>query len=147
MRSHRTPIGAAAFGLVVVAEAITFLLFAAAHLGRPLALGSLRLEEPHVPPATLVEGLCGIGLLAAGHALLAGREARWRTAFRAHALALAGVLAGLGAPALGLGAPTATSEAYYRAMLVLLAAGLLMSLAARWWTGRRRSLRWRGATA
>lgn len=147
MRAHRTPFAAAAFGLVALAEAIVFLLFAAAHLGRPLVLGPLRLEEPPVPTATLVEGLCGIALLAAAHALLGGRDGRWRTALRAHALALAGVLVDMGALELGLGPRTAMGDAFHRGMLALLSAGLVLSLAAWWWTGRRRGVRWRRAPA
>jgi hypothetical protein len=147
MGLHRTPLVSAVFGLIVAAEAVTFLLFGAAHLGRPLALGPLRLEEPSIPPATVVEVICGLALLGAAHSLLAGNFLRWRTALRVHVLALAGILLGVGAPALGLGPRTAANEAYHRGMLVLLSAGLLLSLAARWRESRRRSPRLRRATA
>jgi hypothetical protein len=147
MGLYRTPFGSALFGLLVAVEAVTFFLFGASHLGRPLALGPLRLEEPNIPPATVVESICGLALLGAGYSLLAGNYSRWRTALRAHLLALAGVLLGLGALSLGLGPRTATHDAYQRAMLVLLAAGLLLSLVARWRENRRRTPRWRRATA
>lgn len=147
MGSHRTPLGAAAFGSLLLVEAVTLFLFAAAHLGRPLALGPLRLEEPHIPPATALEGICGLALLRAGYALLAGNPERWRTALRAHVVAIAGVLLGVGAIEIGLGPRTATSDAYQRAMLVLLAAGLLLSIGARWRESRIRAARWRRAPA
>jgi len=147
MGLYRTPFGSALFGLLVAVEAVTFFLFGASHLGRPLALGPLRLEEPNIPPATVVEGICGLALLGAAYSLLAGSYLRWRTALRAHALALAGVLLGVGALSLGLGPRTATHDTYQRAMLVLLAAGLLLSLVARWRESRRRTPRWRRATA
>jgi prepilin signal peptidase PulO-like enzyme (type II secretory pathway) len=147
MAAHRTPFVSAVFGLLVAAEAVTFLLFAAAHLGRPLALGPLRLEEPNIPPATIVEVISGLALLGAAYSLLAGSFLRWRTALRAHVLALAGVLLGVGALALGLGPRTAANDAYHRGMLVLLVAGLVLSLAARWRESRRRSPRFRRATA
>lgn len=147
MGSHRTPFGSALFGLLVAVEAVTLFLFAASHLGRPLALGPFRLEEPSIPPVTVLEGICGLALLGAAYSLLAGNYLRWRTALRSHVLALAGVLLGVGALSLGLGPRTAIHEAYQRAMLVLLAAGLLLSLLARWRETRRRMARWRRATA
>ncbi len=147
MGLHRTPFGSAIFGFLVAVEAVTFFLFGASHLGRPLALGPLRLEEPNLPPASVVEVICGVALLGAAYSLLAGNFLRWRTALRAHVLALAGVLLGVGALELGLGPRTATSDAYHRAMLVLLAAGLLLSVMARWRESRRRTPRWRRATA
>lgn len=147
MGMHRMPLGAVAFGLLVLAEAIVFLLFAAAHLGSPLVLGPMRLEEPPIATATLVEGLCGIALLAAAHALLGGSYTRWRTAVRAHAFALVGVLVGLGSLELGYAPRTAVGEGFHRAMLASLSAGFVLSVAARWWTGRRRTVRWRGAPA
>jgi hypothetical protein len=147
MGSHRTPLGAAAFGLLLLVEAVSLFLFAAAHLGRPLALGPLRLEEPPIPPATVLEGICGLALLGAGYALLAGNPRRWRTALRAHVVAIAGVLLGIGALELGLGPRTATNDAYQRALLVLLGAGLMLSIAARWRESRIQAARWRRAPA
>ncbi|WP_242360768.1 hypothetical protein [Anaeromyxobacter sp. SG17] len=147
---RRTTPGAALFGLILVAEATTFLVFAAAHHGHPLALGALRIEEPHIPLATVVEGLCGLVLLWAGYSLLAGSWRCWRAAVSAQLVALTGALAGFGALALRLAPRTPINDAYLRGMLVLLAAGLALSLAQLWRArARRRSaafLRWRGAT-
>lgn len=147
MGLHRTPLVSTALGLLVAVEAVSFLLFGAGHLGRPLVLGPLRLEEPNVPLATVVELVSGAALLGAAHSLLSGSSLRWRTASRAHALALAGVVfLGAGALALDLGPRTAASDAYRRGMGTLLSAGLLLSLAARWRESRRRRPRLRRAT-
>ncbi|WP_242345062.1 hypothetical protein [Anaeromyxobacter terrae] len=148
---HRTTPGAALFGLLLAVEATTFFIFATAHLGHPLALGPLRIEEPPIATAAVVEGLCGLVLLGAAYSMLAGSWRRWRTTLRAHLLALAGVLSGVGALALDLAPRTRLNEAYLRGMLALLAAGLVLSLAQRLRAHARRrsaaSLRWRGATS
>ena len=53
-------------GVLIVIEAITFLLAALTHLGIPFPLG---LTEPRIIPATIVEGLCGIFLMVSAYAV------------------------------------------------------------------------------
>jgi len=115
-------------GALVVLYAITFLLGALLHLGARLPVGSVVLAEPRIVPATIVETLCGLFLTFSAYAVFARRDWAWSTVVGAHAFALAGVLLGMAAIAVGAGPSTELNDIYHRVMLTVLAAGLILLL-------------------
>jgi hypothetical protein len=119
----RTPL-ATAIGILAVLYAATFFVGALFHLGLRIPLGFTVLAEPRIIPATIVEGLCGLGLAVGGYAVLAGKSWAWSAVTGAHAFALGGVLLGITALALGGGPSTELNTIYHRVMLVALVAGL-----------------------
>ena len=123
----RTPL-ATTVGILAVLYAATFFLGALLHLGVRIPLGFAVLAEPRIIPATIVEGLCGLGLAVGGYAVLAGRNWAWSAVTGAHAFALGGVLLGITALALGGGPSTELNTIYHRVMLVALVAGLVVLL-------------------
>ncbi len=104
-------------GVLMVLEAITFLLAAMLHLGIQFPLG---FSEPQIIPATIVEGLCGIFLAVGAYAVIARKTWAWGGAIAAHVFAVAGVLLGITALALGAGPSTEANTIYHRTILVVL---------------------------
>ena len=119
---------ATAVGALAVLYAVTFFLGALLHLGVRIPLGFAVLAEPRIVPATIVEGLCGLGLAVGAYAVLSGRSWAWAAVTGAHAFALGGVLLGIAALALGAGPSTELNTVYHRVMLVALVAGLVVLL-------------------
>ena len=79
---------ATAVGALAVLYAVTFCLGALLHLGVRIPLGFAVLAEPRIVPATIVEGLCGLGLAVGAYAVLSGRSWAWAAVTGAHAFAL-----------------------------------------------------------
>ena len=119
---------ATAVGALAALYAVTFFLGALLHLGVRIPLGFAVLAEPRIVPATIVEGLCGLGLAVGAYAVLSGRSWAWAAVTGAHAFALGGVLLGIAALALGAGPSTELNTVYHRVMLVALVAGLVVLL-------------------
>jgi hypothetical protein len=119
---------ATAVGILAVLYAVAFFLGALLHLGLRIPLGFAILAEPQIVPATIVEGLCGLGLAVGGYAVLTRRSWAWSAVTGAHAFALGGVLLGITALALGAGPSTELNTVYHRVMLVTLVAGLVALL-------------------
>jgi lysylphosphatidylglycerol synthetase-like protein (DUF2156 family) len=115
-------------GTLAVLYAVTFFLGALLHLGLRIPLGFAVLAEPRIIPATIVEGLCGLGLAIGAYAVLTGRGWAWSAVTGAHAFALGGVLLGITALALGAGPSTELNTVYHRVMLVALVAGMVVLL-------------------
>ena len=115
-------------GTLAVLYAVTFFLGALLHLGLRIPLGLAVLAEPRIIPATIVEGLCGLGLAIGAYAVLTGRGWAWSAVTGAHAFALGGVLLGITALALGAGPSTELNTVYHRVMLVALVAGMIVLL-------------------
>ncbi len=115
---------AAVIGILAALYAATFSVGALLHLGVRIPLGFAVLAEPRIIPATIVEGLCALGLGVGAYAVLAGRSWAWSAVTGAHAFALGGVLLGITALALGGGPSTELNTIYHRVMLVALVAGL-----------------------
>ncbi len=103
--------------VLIVVEVITFLLATLLHLGIQFPLG---FSEPRIIPAAIVEGLCGIFLAVSACAVFARKTWAWWGAIAAHAFAVAGVLLGITALALGLGPSTEANTIYHRVILVVL---------------------------
>jgi hypothetical protein len=115
-------------GTLAVLYAVTFFLGALLHLGLRIPLGFAVLAEPRIIPATIVEGLCGLGLAIGAYAVFTGRGWAWSALTGAHAFALGGVLLGITALALGAGPSTELNTVYHRVMLVALVAGMIVLL-------------------
>jgi hypothetical protein len=109
--------------VLIVGEAITFLLAALLHLGVQLPLG---FTEPQIIPAAIVEGLCGLFLAVSAYAVFTRRTWAWPIAIAAHVFAVAGVLLGITALALGAGPSTEANTTYHRVILVVLVVVLVL---------------------
>jgi len=120
--------------VLMVAEAVTFLLAALLHLGIPLGL-----SEPRIIPAAIVEGVCGLFLAVSTYAVVAHTTWAWGAALAANLFAVAGVLLGITALALGAGPSTETNTIYHRVILgvLIVVLVLLATPAARAALGRR----------
>jgi hypothetical protein len=105
---------------IMFTNAALFFFGAVQHAG--VAIGPL--HEPLIVPAAIVEGLCGLSLVFGGAAVSIHRRA-FRVAISANLFALAGVLLGVVALALGAGPRTRSNTIYHEIMLVLIAASLL----------------------
>jgi hypothetical protein len=119
---------ATATGILAVLYAVTFLLGALLHLGVRIPLGFAVLAEPRIVPATIVEGLCGLGLAVGAYATLSRKTWAWPAITAAHAFAVGGVLLGMAALAVGAGPSTELNTVYHRVVLVALVAGLVLLL-------------------
>ena len=122
--------------VLMVGEALTFLLAALLHLGIPLGF-----SEPRIIPAAIVEGLCGLFLAVSTYAVFARTTWAWGAALAAHLFAVAGVLLGIIALALGAGKSTVANTIYHRVILgvLIVVLVLLATPAARATLGRRMS--------
>jgi fluoride ion exporter CrcB/FEX len=120
--------------VLMVAEAVTFLLAALLHLGIPVGL-----SEPRIIPAAIVEGLCGLFLAVSTYAVVARTTWAWGSALAANLFAIAGVLLGITALALGAGPSTEANTIYHRVILgvLIVVLVLLATPAARAALGRR----------
>jgi hypothetical protein len=103
-------------------NAAVFLFGAVQHVG--IALGPFR--EPRILPAALVETICALALAYAAVALVADPVAGRRVSVISNVVALAGVMIGLIALAMGAGPRTASNDLYHRVMLALIGAGFLL---------------------
>ena len=102
-------------GVLIVAEAITFLLAALLHLGIQLPVG---FSEHQIIPAAIVEGLCWLFLSLSLYAMFARQTWTWRAAVAAHIFAVVGVLLGIYATSRGPG--DEANFIYHRVILVVL---------------------------
>ncbi len=130
---------ATAVGVLSVIYAVTFFFGALLHLGLRISLRFAVLAEPTILPAAIVESLCGLALLFGAFALLTRTNWTWTAAFTAHAIALGGVLLGMGALAAGAGPSTDLNTIYHRVMLVGLVAVLALLLSPPGRTALRRA--------
>jgi hypothetical protein len=107
--------------VLMVGEAVTFLFAALLHLGIPLGL-----SEPRIIPAAIVEGLCGLFLAVSAYAVVTRTRLAWGAALAANLFAVAGVLLGITALALGVGPSTEANTIYHRVILVVLVVVLVL---------------------
>jgi hypothetical protein len=115
--THRWSTVVTVISVLIVGEAITFLLAALLHLGVELPLG---FTEPQIIPAAIVEGLCGLFLAVSAYGVIARTSWAWVVALAAHVFAAAGVLLGITALALGAGPSTEANTIYHRVILGVL---------------------------
>jgi hypothetical protein len=119
---HLSGLGSA-IGVIVVLEAITFLIAALLHGGVEIPIG---IVEPVIVPAMIVEGIIGIAFAAAAFTIFIrkGRSA-WALTLTAHIIATVGVLLGMVAAALGPAPATDANELYHRIAMGVAALMLL----------------------
>ena len=103
-------------------NAALFFFGAIQHAG--IALGPF--HEPRIVAAAIVEGVCGVALAWAAVALFRSSASARRAAWVANLIALAGVIVGIVALAMGAGPRTASNDLYHRLMLLLIAAAFLL---------------------
>lgn len=118
--------------IVMTANAALFFFGAVQHAG--IAIGPFR--EPRIIPASIVETLCGAGLLCGVAAILLHSRMEWRVALLTNLFALSGVLLGVAALAVGAGPRTRSNDFYHGAMLLLIGAGLALLVIGRPRLGR-----------
>jgi hypothetical protein len=109
---------------LMLANAALFLFGAAQHAG--VGIGPFR--EPVIPPASIVEALCALALIGGGVAAVIGFRRAWPMALAGNLVAIAGVIVGMVALAIGAGPRTASNDVYHRIMLALAGAALLLLL-------------------
>ncbi len=97
---------ARATGILLFADAVTFLIASLSHTGIRISFGFGGIAEPQIIPATIVEGISGILLAVGAYGVLARKSWRWSAAAIATAFALAGVILGIAALAVGAGPRT-----------------------------------------
>lgn len=114
-----------AIRILVVFEAVTFLVAASVHLGATLPFG---LGEPRILPAAIVEGLAGLFCAGSVLAVIARKPWAWYAALAANIVALFGVLLGIAALASGNGPSTNLNGFYHRMMLVVLVVCIVLLL-------------------
>lgn len=112
---------------LMVANAAVFFFGAVQHAG--IALGPF--HEPVIIPATIVETICGLSLLAGGVGLFSNSKRRWRAALIANFVALGGVLLGMVALAVGAGPRTASNDSLHRIMLAVIGASVVILFSSR----------------
>ena len=120
--------------ILIVMEALVFLVAALMHLGVRVPVG---FTEPPILPAAVAEGLIGIFFAVAAYGVLTHRKWAWIVAVAAHVFAEAGILLGMAALAAGRGPSTEANEIYHRTTLI--AALAIMVLL--WTRPVRRALR------
>jgi hypothetical protein len=109
-------------GLLMVSNATLFFFGAAQHAG--VAIGPF--HEPRIVGAAIVETVCGLALAWGAAAVLRRSSAARRRAMIANFVALAGVLFGIAALAIGAGPRTASNDLYHGVMLALIGASLVI---------------------
>lgn len=107
-----------AFLIIVVCEAVVFLVAAALHTG---AFG-----VPQLIPAMIVEGLCGLGCLLSAYAVSTRKHWAKKNALITQILILVGVLVGLAAVTSDAGIRTPLNLGLHAVMLVLIVIGLAL---------------------
>ncbi len=110
---------------LIVLEAVVFLIAALLHLGVPLPVG---FAEPVIIPAAIVEGIIALFFAVSAYALFTHQTWAWLAATFAHAFAIAGILLGVTALALGAGPTSDANYIYHRVMVVVAVAALVLLL-------------------
>lgn len=116
--------------VLLILEVILFLVPAVLHAGVRIPLGFADLDEPVIVPATIVEGLIGLGFAVATYGVFTRAARAWPRAVAAHVFALVGTLIGIGATFSGEGERTELNTAIHIIMLVVVLAGLALLLTA-----------------
>jgi len=109
------------------ANAALFVFGAVQHAG--VAVGSFR--EPRIVPAAIVEAACGAALAYAAAALFRRTPAARRATIIANVIALAGVVIGLVALAVGAGPRTVSNDLYHRLMLAAIGSSFVLLIMSR----------------
>jgi hypothetical protein len=109
-------------GVIMISNAALFFFGALQHAG--VSIGNF--HEPKIIPAFIVETICGLFLLWGGVAIFGRLSNYGGIALTGNLVALAGVLLGVVALAIGRGPRTASNDLYHRIMLGLIGVTLLL---------------------
>jgi hypothetical protein len=112
---------------ITATNAALFVFGAVQHAG--IAVGQFR--EPRILPAAIVEAICGAALATAAAALFRRAPAARRATIISNLIALAGVIIGVVALAVGAGPRTATNDLYHRLMLAAIGVSFLLLFVSR----------------
>ena len=112
---------------ITAANAALFVFGAVQHAG--VAVSPFR--EPRIVPAAIVEAICGGALAYAAAALFRRTPAARRATIVANVIALAGVVIGLAALAVGAGPRTASNDVYHRLMLAAIGSSFVLLIVSR----------------
>ncbi|HEX9342674.1 MAG TPA: hypothetical protein VF995_03540 [Actinomycetota bacterium] len=123
--SHRDQVLGSAFRVLVMLEALSFLVFAVLHLGVRIPLGFAVISTDTIDDAVIAEGLSGAFLALSAAALFTRRRWALRATVFAQAFSLAAVLVGIAAIAAGLGPSSLENDVYHRVMAPVLALSLV----------------------
>ena len=110
--------------VIMACNAALFFFGALQHAG--VAFGPF--HEPPITPAAIVETICGLSLLSGAVVICGHSASKWRVALITNIVALAGVLLGIGALALGAGPRTESNDTYHRIMLALIGTAFVILL-------------------
>ncbi len=127
---HAILLRAARSSLLVVTS-IACLLASSLHLGLTIDLGGLRLAEPTLLAAGIVEGAIGLALAASGVALATGWRAAHRAIVAAYAFGVVGFLIGISFVVRDPDIQTPFNVGVHAAILPLLVLGSVLELASR----------------
>src|SRR5262245_27804751 len=114
-----------AFRVLVVLEAVSFLVFAVLHLGVRVPVGFGVVRTDPIRDAVIAEGISGALLALSAYALLTGRNWALRATVIAQGFSLVAVLVGIAAIAAGLGPSSLENDVYHRVLAPMLALSLL----------------------
>ncbi|HVB60875.1 MAG TPA: hypothetical protein VNE61_06735, partial [Ktedonobacteraceae bacterium] len=135
--TRRWPPVVTVISVLIVVEAVSFLVASLLHAGVQFPLG---IAEPRNEAAAIVEGLCGIFLAASAIVVFARAAWAWGVAVAAHVFSIAGVLLGIAAVSRG-GAPGDEANAIYHPIILVVLIVTLILLVTR---GARTALGRRG---
>ncbi len=114
-----------AFRVLVVVEALSFLIFAVLHVGVRIPLGFATIGTDRIEDAAIAEGISGALLALSACALLARRRWALGATVLAQAFSLVAVLVGIAAIAAGLGPSSPENDVYHRVLAPVLALSLI----------------------
>jgi hypothetical protein len=120
--THRWNLIVTIITILMIGEAITFLLAALLHIGILTPPG---FSEPHIVAAAIVEGLCWLFLSVGVSTMFAPKSWTWGVVVAAHLFAVAGVLLGIFATS-GSGTNSELNFLYHRIILVVLLVVLVL---------------------
>src|SRR5581483_4547499 len=122
--------------ILMIGEALTFLLASLLHLGIPILPG---FSQPRIIPAMIIEGLCWLFLAISLYAMFTHKTWTWRITVAAHVFASLGVLLGIYATKGGI--RDEANFIYHRVILGVLVVtlALLATPGARTTLGHRRA--------
>lgn len=135
--TRRRPPIVTVISVLIVVEAVSFLVASLLHMGVQFPLG---ISEPPNQYAAIVEGMCGIFLAVSAIVVFARGAGAWGIAVAAHVFAIAGVILGIIVVIRGGVSGDEANAIYHPIILVVLIVTLilLMTRGARDALGRHR---------
>lgn len=130
-RREETRAGAgarAALEILVVANAVAFLVASVIHFGVRIPLGFTTLDDATILPAAIAEAVIGVAFVLAALEVFARRRAAWSATLGAHLFGVVGVLVGLGVTLNDSGDSSPTNLLFHELILPVLVVGLLLLL-------------------